>query len=167
MFTFHLGLLQALSMRTCIVLFQANAGHSKQKAGPSNFGGSGSQPHQQQQQQSGNKNETAEKFICHLCDKRFHLRWMLERHQLTHTGEQNFACAICWRRFSLQQSCVRHVKNVHKEAGQQNPHRLVVKIPAQPQAQQPPPPPPQPPQPQPPAHPHPPTHHILAHANGL
>ena len=52
---------------------------------------------------------------CFACPKAFAHKWMLERHLLTHTGEQPFACSICLRRFSLQASCLRHVRHVHKD----------------------------------------------------
>ena len=51
---------------------------------------------------------------CFACPKAFNHKWMLDRHILTHTGEQPFACSICLRRFSLQASCLRHVRHVHK-----------------------------------------------------
>ena len=51
---------------------------------------------------------------CFACPKAFTHKWMLDRHILTHTGEQPFACSICFRRFSLQASCLRHVRHVHK-----------------------------------------------------
>ena len=51
---------------------------------------------------------------CFACPKAFNHKWMLDRHLLTHTGEQPFACSICLRRFSLQASCLRHVRHVHK-----------------------------------------------------
>ena len=53
---------------------------------------------------------------CFACPKAFVHKWMLDRHILTHTGEQPFACSICLRRFSLQASCLRHVRHVHKDA---------------------------------------------------
>ena len=53
---------------------------------------------------------------CFACPKAFVHKWMLDRHILTHTGEQPFACSICFRRFSLQASCLRHVRHVHKDA---------------------------------------------------
>jgi len=52
---------------------------------------------------------------CFGCPKVFTHKWMLDRHILTHTGEQPFACSICFRRFSLQASCLRHVRHVHKD----------------------------------------------------
>ena len=52
---------------------------------------------------------------CFACPKAFNHKWMLDRHILTHTGEQPFACSICLRRFSLQASCLRHVRHVHKD----------------------------------------------------
>ena len=52
---------------------------------------------------------------CFACPKAFAHKWMLDRHILTHTGEQPFACTICFRRFSLQASCLRHVRHVHKD----------------------------------------------------
>ncbi len=109
-------------------------------------------PQQQQQQQpvaaqptahaskfSPTASEHTEKILCQFCDKGFTHRWMLERHLVSHTGAQNYACGICWRRFSLQPSCVRHIKNVHREtcAGQENLSRLVIKYPAQHQHQPP------------------------------
>ena len=54
---------------------------------------------------------------CFACPKVFTHKWMLERHMLTHTGEQPFACSICLRKFSLQASCLRHVRHVHKNVG--------------------------------------------------
>ena len=51
---------------------------------------------------------------CFACPKAFNHKWMLDRHLLTHTGEEPFACSICLRRFSLQASCLRHVRHVHK-----------------------------------------------------
>lgn len=49
---------------------------------------------------------------CFACTKVFTHKWMLERHMLTHTGEQPFACSICLRKFSLQASCLRDRKSV-------------------------------------------------------
>jgi uncharacterized Zn-finger protein len=54
--------------------------------------------------------------MCFACPKAFTHKWMLDRHTLTHTGEQPFACSLCLRRFSLQASCLRHVRHVHKDA---------------------------------------------------
>ena len=53
---------------------------------------------------------------CFACPKAFVNKWMLDRHILTHTGEQPYHCSICLRRFSLQASCLRHVRHVHKDA---------------------------------------------------
>ena len=65
---------------------------------------------------------------CFACPKAFAHKWMLERHLLTHTGEQPFACSICLRRFSLQASCLRHVRHVHKDVQGGLLNNYVVKI---------------------------------------
>ena len=53
--------------------------------------------------------------ICEMCNQSFSQRWLLKRHWRTHTGIQPFACLVCHRRFSLRDSCLRHIKTVHKE----------------------------------------------------
>lgn len=60
------------------------------------------------------ENKLNSKFDCPFCGKSFVHRWMLERHQLTHSGQQPYKCNQCGRRFSVQSSAIRHVKNVHK-----------------------------------------------------
>jgi hypothetical protein len=61
-------------------------GSHKVKPGASSFAPSSQQQHPHQQQAphhtTPSKHEHSEKFICHLCDRGFHLRWMLDRHQV-------------------------------------------------------------------------------------
>ena len=54
-------------------------------------------------------------YPCQYCGMSFAQNWLLKRHWKTHTGEKNFKCTICNRSFSLRDSCVRHLRTVHKE----------------------------------------------------
>lgn len=45
----------------------------------------------------------------------FNDRWRLDRHTVSHTGEQRFTCNVCCKKFSTHDSCVRHLRNMHKE----------------------------------------------------
>ena len=54
-------------------------------------------------------------YPCQYCGMSFAQNWLLKRHWKTHTGEKNFKCTICSRSFSLRDSCVRHLRTVHKE----------------------------------------------------
>ena len=82
---------------------------------------------------TGNSGETTDRYFCRKCDKGFFHRWMLERHMITHTGDQPYGCGICWKRFNLYQSCLRHIKTIHREhfidSSQGNPVDLVMKYP--------------------------------------
>ena len=70
-------------------------------------------------------------YPCQYCGMSFAQNWLLKRcpscldllcppstlsrHWKTHTGDKPFKCSICTRTFSLRDSCVRHLRTVHKE----------------------------------------------------
>jgi len=54
-------------------------------------------------------------YPCQYCGMSFAQNWLLKRHWKTHTGDKPFKCTICNRTFSLRDSCVRHLRTVHKE----------------------------------------------------
>jgi len=53
-------------------------------------------------------------FPCGMCDMSFDQNWLLKRHYRTHTRERPFRCSLCSRHFSLRDSCIRHIRNVHR-----------------------------------------------------
>jgi len=54
-------------------------------------------------------------YPCQYCGMSFAQNWLLKRHWKTHTGDKPFKCTLCNRTFSLRDSCVRHLRTVHKE----------------------------------------------------
>merc|ERR1712112_113755 len=54
-------------------------------------------------------------YPCHYCGMSFAQNWLLKRHWKTHTGDKPYKCTICSRTFSLRDSCIRHLRTVHKE----------------------------------------------------
>jgi len=46
--------------------------------------------------------DTAEKtlYSCNECDKRFHSKWSLKRHMMSHSGEKPHTCDICAKSFA-------------------------------------------------------------------
>ncbi|XP_023331274.1 zinc finger and BTB domain-containing protein 14 [Eurytemora carolleeae] len=53
-------------------------------------------------------------FQCGMCEMSFDQKWLLKRHYRTHTRERPFRCTLCSRNFSLRDSCIRHIRNVHR-----------------------------------------------------
>lgn len=53
-------------------------------------------------------------FQCQMCDMSFDQNWLLKRHFRTHTKERPFRCILCMKNFSLKDSCIRHIRNVHR-----------------------------------------------------
>jgi len=53
-------------------------------------------------------------FPCNMCDMSFDQKWLLKRHYRTHTRERPYRCSLCNRNFSLKDSCIRHIRNVHR-----------------------------------------------------
>jgi len=53
-------------------------------------------------------------FQCGMCEMSFDQNWLLKRHFRTHTKERPFRCMLCMKNFSLKDSCIRHIRNVHR-----------------------------------------------------
>jgi len=53
-------------------------------------------------------------FQCGMCDMSFDQKWLLKRHYRTHTRERPYRCSLCNRSFSLRDSCLRHIRNIHR-----------------------------------------------------
>jgi len=51
-------------------------------------------------------------YACNVCDKRFHRRYKLNRHQRLHTGEKPYMCMICYKRFRQSSHLINH-KRTH------------------------------------------------------
>lgn len=50
------------------------------------------------------------RWICHLCEKRFARRGILNSHILSHNGERPFSCPECGKAFTRKNDCTRHEK---------------------------------------------------------
>jgi len=51
---------------------------------------------------SRNNSDAAEKtlYSCNECDKRFHSKWSLKRHMMSHSGEKPHTCDVCAKSFA-------------------------------------------------------------------
>ncbi|XP_068240481.1 longitudinals lacking protein, isoforms H/M/V-like isoform X18 [Palaemon carinicauda] len=57
---------------------------------------------------------------CGLCGRSFDRRWLLTRHQRTHTGEKPYQCPYCPFRSAQKYNLVTHVANRHRESHSQD-----------------------------------------------
>ena len=59
-------------------------------------------------------------FGCPLCSKRSNTKQHMEKHILTHTGEQPFACPYCTKRFNDYSNCRRHIRQCQQSTSSMN-----------------------------------------------
>ena len=59
-------------------------------------------------------------FGCPLCSKRSNTKQHMEKHILTHTGEQPFACPYCTKRFNDYSNCRRHIRQCQQSISSMN-----------------------------------------------
>ena len=57
-------------------------------------------------------NKTQE-FPCHLCDKKFHMAYKLQKHLQIHTGIKPFRCNHCAYRSNRSDNVLLHCRKVH------------------------------------------------------
>ena len=55
----------------------------------------------------------SKKFSCNKCDKLFHVKQQLERHERVHTGEKPYSCTVCLKGFARSHHLNKHMKKVH------------------------------------------------------
>jgi hypothetical protein len=52
-------------------------------------------------------------LACQVCDKRFHSRQQVERHEAVHSGRKPFSCGDCAKSFSRRDKLKEHRKKLH------------------------------------------------------
>ncbi|KAG5673972.1 hypothetical protein PVAND_003968 [Polypedilum vanderplanki] len=53
-------------------------------------------------------------FACSECDKKFHNRNHLERHQISHSDARNFKCESCGQSYKWEKDLRNHISAIHK-----------------------------------------------------
>lgn len=55
----------------------------------------------------------SEMYNCHLCEKTYKHSYALSRHLKSHSGFKPFVCSVCNKAFSRQDSCRKHIFQIH------------------------------------------------------
>ena len=68
---------------------------------------------------SKEEKETALKFRCKFCEKKFYTKYILENHERSHTKERPFSCHLCDATFAQKSTRFRHIKSHEKKENNQ------------------------------------------------